>query len=98
MPESVHPEVVVRTIESRDLELWYQYLTLQAVFQHTSWSLTSADELATYIWSPETFEPGTKTRSARVLDRCGLEKEGLLRQHRMVRGTPGNFFMYSHIA
>jgi len=171
MPESVHPDFVVRPMESRDIEIWYDYLTLPAVFQHTSWSVTSANELATYIWSPETFEPATKTRfaiatrgddklagtigfhtvspqnrsaeiaydlapevwgrglatyacgllvgwahthigicriqaavlesnvrSARVLDRCGFEKEGLLRQYRMVRGTPGNFFMYSHIA
>ena len=37
-------------------------------------------------------------RSARVLERAGFEREGLLRSYRLVRGAPGNFFMYSHIA
>ena len=37
-------------------------------------------------------------RSARVLERCGFEHEGLLRSYRMVRGTPGDFHMYSHVA
>lgn len=37
-------------------------------------------------------------RSARVLERCGYVREGLLRSFRMVRGEPGNFFMYSHLA
>lgn len=34
-------------------------------------------------------------RSAKVLERCGFEREGLLRNYRMVRGKPGNFWMYS---
>jgi ribosomal-protein-alanine N-acetyltransferase len=37
-------------------------------------------------------------RSARVLERCGYQREGLLRSFRMVRGQPGDFFMYSHLA
>ena len=37
-------------------------------------------------------------RSARVLERCGYEREGLLRSYRMVRGTPGDFVLYSHLA
>ena len=36
-------------------------------------------------------------RSARVLVRCGFEREGLLRSYRMVRGTPGDFWVYSHV-
>ena len=36
-------------------------------------------------------------RSARVLERCGYQREGLLRSYRLVRGQPGNFFMYSHL-
>ena len=40
----------------------------------------------------------TNLRSARVLQRCGFQHEGSLRSYRMVRGTPGNFHMYSHIA
>ena len=36
-------------------------------------------------------------RSIRVLQRCGFDREGLLRSYRMVRGRPGDFWMYSHI-
>jgi ribosomal-protein-alanine N-acetyltransferase len=36
-------------------------------------------------------------RSARVLLKCGFEREGLLRSYRMVRGRPANFWMYSHV-
>ena len=37
-------------------------------------------------------------RSARVLERCGFAFEGVLRSYRMVRGTPGDFGMYAHLA
>jgi len=36
-------------------------------------------------------------RSARVLQKCGFQFEGLLHAYRMVRGTPGHFNMYSLI-
>jgi len=39
----------------------------------------------------------TNERSIRVLERCGFEREGLLRGYRLVRGKPGNFFMYAHL-
>jgi len=39
----------------------------------------------------------TNRRSLRVLERCEFEREGLLRAYRMVRGRPGNFWMYSHV-
>jgi len=37
-------------------------------------------------------------RSARVLERCGFQREGLLRAYRRVRGAHGNFYMYAHVA
>lgn len=37
-------------------------------------------------------------RSVRVLERCGFRREGLLRHYRLVRGTPGNFWMYARLA
>ena len=40
----------------------------------------------------------TNVRSTRVLERLGFAREGLLRSYRLVRGVPGNFYMYSHIA
>jgi ribosomal-protein-alanine N-acetyltransferase len=39
----------------------------------------------------------SNTRSCKVLERCGFRREGLLRSFRMVRGRPGDFFMYSHL-
>jgi ribosomal-protein-alanine N-acetyltransferase len=36
-------------------------------------------------------------RSARVLQRCGFQREGLLISYRQVRGRAGNFWMYSHV-
>jgi [ribosomal protein S5]-alanine N-acetyltransferase len=37
-------------------------------------------------------------RSAQVLQRCRYRYEGLLRSYRMVRGTPGDFALYSRLA
>lgn len=39
----------------------------------------------------------SSARSLRVLERCGFRPEGLLRSYRMVRGAPGDFWMYSHL-
>ena len=36
-------------------------------------------------------------RSARVLQKCGFEREGLLRSYRIVRGRAADYWMYSHI-
>lgn len=40
----------------------------------------------------------TNAGSIRVLERCGFAREGYLRHYRLVRGKPGNFWMYSRIA
>lgn len=37
----------------------------------------------------------TNANSVKVLERLGFEREGYLRAYRMVRGNPGNFWMYS---
>lgn len=37
----------------------------------------------------------SNTRSVRVLEKCGFQREGLLRNFRMVRGQPRNFWIYS---
>jgi ribosomal-protein-alanine N-acetyltransferase len=39
----------------------------------------------------------TNPSSQGVLERCGFEREGLLRRYRMVRGRPGNFWMFGHV-
>ncbi|MFM2085429.1 MAG: hypothetical protein RLZZ237_298 [Pseudomonadota bacterium] len=40
----------------------------------------------------------TNAASIRVLEKAGFEREGCLRAYRMVRGAPGNFFMYARVA
>ena len=35
--------------------------------------------------------------SMAVLERCAFVREGFLHSYRMVRGQPGNFFMYAHV-
>ena len=39
----------------------------------------------------------TNLASERVLQKCGFTYEGLLRGYRMVRGSPGDFKMYSRL-
>lgn len=171
LPRLNHDTVGLRPLEASDMEDWYDYLSLPLVYEHTSWNVQAASELAPYAWSaqahsgssplrfaiarksdnrlvgtagfhtvshmhqtaelaydihPEWWNQGiaaavgaelvnwahtcantirvqatvleTNTRSARLLARLGFAKEGLLRSYRLVRGVPGNFFMYSHIA
>lgn len=40
----------------------------------------------------------TNSRSIEVLQRCGFKREGLMRSYRIVRGRPGDFWLYSHVA
>lgn len=37
------------------------------------------------------------SRSLTVLERCGFEREGLLRSYRMVNGQPRDFVVFSHV-
>jgi ribosomal-protein-alanine N-acetyltransferase len=39
----------------------------------------------------------SNTRSLQVVQRCGFECEGYLRCYRLVRGQPGNFWMYARL-
>ena len=40
----------------------------------------------------------TNLRSQRALEACAFEREGLLRRYRLVRGTPGDFWMYARLS
>jgi ribosomal-protein-alanine N-acetyltransferase len=171
LPKLEHDSVCLRALEASDIDDWYNYLRLPAVFEHTSWNVQAATELASQAWSaqalsasspvrfaiarksdnrlvgtagfhtvsplnqsaelaydlaPEIWGQGIATavcielvawahtsaklirvqatvlesnqRSAQVLVRVGFSREGLLRSYRLVRGVPGNFYMYSHVA
>jgi RimJ/RimL family protein N-acetyltransferase len=39
----------------------------------------------------------TNQPSIALLEKCGFAREGLLRQYRMARGTPADFYMYSRL-
>src|SRR4051812_2356867 len=170
LPTASHDLVSLRPIVEADLPAWYAYLSVPAVFEHTSWNLSSPSELLPYVWAPEAFTASSllrlaialrstgdlvgtagfhtvspqnrsaelafdlspsvwgkgiatyvcqllvawahadvgllrvqatvlesNARSAAVLERCAFIREGLLRSYRLVRGHPGNFFMYSHV-
>ncbi len=170
LPELKHDIVCLRALEMSDMDDWYDYLRLPVVFEHTSWNVQTASELAPNAWcaqelsasspvrfaialksdnrlvgtagfhtvspvnqtaelaydlTPEMWGNGIATavcgelvtwahtsansirvqatvlesnkRSARVLDRLGFSREGLLLSYREVRGAPGNFYMYSHV-
>ena len=170
LPQASHELVLLRPIVEADLPVWYAYLSTPAVFEHTSWNLSSSSELSPYVWAPEAFTESSllrlaialrstgelvgtagfhtvspqnlsaelafdlspkvwgkgiatcvcqslvawahasvgllrvqatvlesNARSAAVLERCGFLREGLLRSYRLVRGRPGNFYMYSHV-
>lgn len=64
LPESTHPLVLLRPIEATDLTDWFNYLSLPDVYEHTSWAVTSATDLAPYIWSTEAASPSSALRFA----------------------------------
>jgi len=39
----------------------------------------------------------SNTRSQKVLEGCGFQREGLLHSYRLVRGRPGDFWIFSHV-
>jgi [ribosomal protein S5]-alanine N-acetyltransferase len=170
LPQNDDPLVLIRPLSAEDLSPWAALIRHPSVYEHTSWNLPSADELAKFIWQPaeraassplrlaivsresgrfvgtvgfHTVSPENRTaelayelspaewgrgiatrlcgalarwghesagliriqatalisnkRSIRVLERCAFQREGLLRSYRMVRGIPGDFYIYSSI-
>ncbi|HEY8876833.1 MAG TPA: GNAT family protein [Roseateles sp.] len=170
LPESDHPLVTLRPIVAADIPVWFDYLSLPIVHEHTSWHLQSPSQLEhydsaqlqhtpssllrlaiadrasgrmlgsigfhtvspenrtaelAYDLSPPAWGQGiasamartlvawahdhvglvrvqatalsSNARSMKVLERCGFEREGLLRSYRLVRGRPGDFWMFAHV-
>jgi ribosomal-protein-alanine N-acetyltransferase len=170
LPESDHPAVRLRPITAQDLPVWFGYLSLPLVHEHTSWKPESPSQLEhydhakalhtpssllrlaiadrasdrmvgsigfhtvspenrtaelAYDLAPDAWGQGlasqmvrllvdwahthvrllrvqatalsSNTRSMKVLERCGFQREGLLHSYRLVRGRPGDFWMFSHV-
>lgn len=68
MPVLDHPQALLRPLRQDDIEPWFDYLTQEAVYQHTSWNVRSPDELAHYAWQPEQFTEACALRLA-IADR-----------------------------
>jgi [ribosomal protein S5]-alanine N-acetyltransferase len=169
LPLLDHPLATLREMRADDIEPFFRLLSRPLVHVHTSWNVTSPDDLSAYgaqvrepasmtrfavvrrddgafigsagfhsispvnrtaeiayDLAPEVWGRGiaravcnvltrwafdhiglvrvqgstlvTNTRSQRVLEACSFEREGLLRRYRMVRGTPGDFWMYSRLS
>ena len=71
LPESTHELVSLRPIKEEDLPVWYGYLSMPAVFEHTSWNLSSFEELSPYIWAPEAVTDSSLLRLAIALRTTG---------------------------
>ncbi|MFZ6743237.1 GNAT family N-acetyltransferase [Undibacterium sp. JH2W] len=168
--ELPYPGLTLRNIRSSDAEIWYAYLKNPDVIRHTSWNLSSVDDLLpqlssfegdlpnssirlaivtqaddqligtvgfhtvsdlnrsaelAYDMAPEYWGKGimrlaatalcewgfheagynriqatvleSNSNSCKVLERMGFQREGYLRAFRMVRGKPGNFWIYALI-
>jgi ribosomal-protein-alanine N-acetyltransferase len=168
--EMNHPGFMLRNLERSDASAWYDYLKNPEVIRHTSWNLSSLQDLlpqfdqfesnaptsmlglaiicqktgqlagtvgfhtisdinqsaeisynlAAQFWGQKIAQAAvlalcdwgyhkmklkriqataleTNLASVKVLERAGFEREGYLRAYRMVRGCPGNFWMYSRI-
>lgn len=88
-PESRSAEIAYDLTPS----MWGQGIASDVCALLTAWAHAQAGVVRVQATTLESND-----RSARVLERCGYQREGLLRSYRMVRGQPGNFFMYSHLA
>jgi len=59
---------------------------VRRAFEHVGLVLVQGTALVTHM------------PSQRVLEACAFEREGLLRNYRLVRGSPGDFWMCSRIS
>lgn len=74
-------------------QAWGRGLATSTVDVMVRWAHAQAG-----MWRVQATVLQTNDRSIRVLERAGFEREGLLRGYRQVRGEPGDFFMFAHLA
>lgn len=70
IPSSGHPEVSLRPLVRDDADAWYACLMQPGVLTHTSWQLSSVDDLAPIFDALEATSAPTQIRMA-VVDRAG---------------------------
>jgi [ribosomal protein S5]-alanine N-acetyltransferase len=94
LPDSPHELVALRPIAEDDLWPMYEGRGIATAIcaALTEWAHEHAG-----ILRVQATTLASNGRSQRVLQRCGFEREGLLRSYRTVRGQPGDFWMYAHL-
>lgn len=58
------PGITLRPVELSDIPVWYEYLSIPRVLEHTSWALNSADDLSTLVVSCNCAESSSEIRFA----------------------------------
>jgi [ribosomal protein S5]-alanine N-acetyltransferase len=164
-------DLILRSLELKDIEPWFEYLSLPNTLLHTSWNVSGLDELRSAIEQYNSEDPSSNIRfavesaqdgiligtigfhtishlnrtaevafdfhpsywgrgfatvccqavvewgfsqkryvriqatalesnlrSVRVLEKCGFALEGKLRNFRLVRGVPGDFWLYAKVS
>lgn len=76
-----------------DPEVWGQGIATTVTKELVRWAHSCASVIRLQAAALESNIPSIK-----VLERCGFEREGFLQSYRIVRGTPRNFYLYSHVA
>lgn len=78
-PDSGRPGIALRQLERRDIPTWYAYLSTPEVFQHTSWSLRTPDDLLPFFDAIDSKESSSVRRlgivdevSARLIGTIGF--------------------------
>lgn len=80
LPASDHELVELRPIFKSDIDHWYDYLSQPRVHEHTSWNLSSPDDLAIYATPPDGSTPEAMLRLA-VSDRSSGKLVGTIGFH-----------------
>ncbi|WP_394065561.1 GNAT family N-acetyltransferase [Alcaligenes sp. WGS1538] len=80
VPDLAYPGVSLRQLERSDVDDWYAYLTLPAVFEHTSWDLQSREELLAMF---DEFEANAAQSSRRlaIVENTGQKLIGTIGFH-----------------
>lgn len=99
-PPSRHPLVTFRPLLNRTAEIafdlcpsvWGQGIAQSLCETAVQWAF---ERLGLVRIQAVVLE--TNLRSARTIERSGFQREGYLRHYRLVRGQPGNFWVYSII-
>ena len=87
--------------ENRSAELAYDLAPNvwgQGVASHAARVLTDWGHAQAGLVRVQATVLTSNAQSVRVLERCGYAREGLLHSYRLVRGRPGDFWMYAHVA